>query len=67
MILRWRDPNGPLCYNIERTIYTLICLAEFKELLVYAQGLDFEEEPDYEYIENLLISIKEKHDLGDAL
>jgi hypothetical protein len=25
--------------------------------------LEFEEEPDYEYIENLLTFIKEKHDI----
>jgi len=28
--------------------------------------LEFEEEPDYEYLENLLILIKEKYELGEA-
>jgi len=35
------------------------------ELLQYAQGLEFEEEPDYGYIENLFTFIKEKYNLGD--
>jgi hypothetical protein len=35
-------------------------------MLQYAQRLDFEEEPDYEYLENLLILIKEKYNYGDS-
>jgi hypothetical protein len=27
--------------------------------------MEFEEEPDYEYIENLLISIQERYNLGN--
>jgi hypothetical protein len=28
--------------------------------------MEFDEEPDYEYIENLLLQIKEKYNLGDS-
>lgn len=35
-------------------------------MLEYAQKLNFEEEPDYEYLEGLLTLIKEKNDLGDS-
>jgi hypothetical protein len=28
--------------------------------------MEFEEEPDYEFIENMLTTIKEKHKLGDT-
>jgi hypothetical protein len=40
-------------------------IAEFKEMLYYAQNMDFDEEPDYEYLENLLVLVKERHNLGD--
>lgn len=35
-------------------------------MLQYAQKMEFEEEPDYEYIENLLLLIKEKHNFSDT-
>ncbi|CDW74955.1 protein kinase domain containing protein [Stylonychia lemnae] len=55
-IYAWRDPEGELCQNID---------PEFKEILEYAQKLEFDEEPDYEYIESLLISIKERNNFDD--
>jgi hypothetical protein len=27
--------------------------------------MEFDEEPDYEYLENLLLLVKERHHLGD--
>jgi hypothetical protein len=32
-------------------------------MLYYALKLEFEEEPDYEYLENLLLAVKERHKL----
>eukprot|EP00347_Sterkiella_histriomuscorum_P010931 403374385 len=56
-IKEWRDPYGELCHDIE---------PEFREMLEYAQKLDFEEEPDYEYLESLLSVIKERNDFDDS-
>lgn len=56
-IKEWRDPYGELCEGIE---------PEFRELLDYTQKLDFDEEPDYEYYESLLLVIKERYDYDDA-
>lgn len=41
-------------------------IAEFKEMLIYAQKMDFDEEPDYEYLENLLLLIKERYKFGHS-
>ena len=35
-------------------------------MLHYAQRMEFDEDPDYEFIENCLNAIKEKHHLGDT-
>ena len=41
-------------------------IAEFKEMLVYAQRMEFDEEPDYEYLENLLLLIKDRYNFEDG-
>lgn len=43
-----------------------INIAEFKEMLEYAQKMEFEEEPDYEYLESLLQLIKERHGFDET-
>ena len=35
-------------------------------MLQYAQKMDFDEEPDYEYIENLLLLIKDRYKLKNT-
>jgi hypothetical protein len=35
-------------------------------MLEYAQKLDFEEEPDYEYLDSLLSVIKERNNFDDS-